>query len=115
MSLTFDLIFTLLRVGDEVVGEPHGLKFERFEKEFTLHNVNMGKSLLEWRNKLQKMINQRGFHELYKPIKKVGKGNFASVYLVTKHEDGKNYAVKAFSKEGTFSEEKGKESLINEI
>jgi hypothetical protein len=37
------------------------------------------------------------------------------VYLVTRHEDAKKYAVKAFSKDGTYSEEKGKESLINEI
>jgi len=34
---------------------------------------------------------------------------------VIKHEDSKKYAVKAFSKEGTYSEEKGKESLVNEI
>lgn len=71
--------------------------------------------LFAWRDLLAKKLNQRGFHELFKPIKKIGKGNFASVYLVIKHEDAKKYAVKAFSKEGTFSEEKGKESLINEL
>lgn len=68
-----------------------------------------------WREELKGRLNQRGFHETFKPIKKIGKGNFASVYLVNKYEDGKKYAVKAFSKEGTYSEEKGKESLINEI
>ena len=57
----------------------------------------------------------RGFHELFKPIKKIGKGNFATVYLVYKHEDGQKYAVKAFSKENAYAEENGKESLINEI
>jgi serine/threonine protein kinase len=56
------------------------------------------KELIHWRNFLETKINQRGFHELFKPIKKIGKGNFASVYLVIKHEDGKKYAVKAFSK-----------------
>lgn len=66
-----------------------------------------------WRTYLESKLNQRGFHELFKPIKKIGKGNFASVYLVIRHEDGKKYAVKAFSKEATFSEDKGKESLIN--
>ena len=45
----------------------------------------------------------RGFHELFKPIKKIGKGNFATVYLVYNHEDGQNYAVKAFSKENAYS------------
>lgn len=54
--------------------------------------------MFEWRDYLGSKLNQRGFHELFKPIKKVGKGNFASVYLVIKHEDGKKYAVKAFSK-----------------
>lgn len=71
--------------------------------------------MVSWRDALAVRINQRGFHELFKPIKKIGKGNFASVYLVIKHEDEKKYAVKAFSKEGTYSEENGKESLINEI
>ena len=64
---------------------------------------------------MEMKLNQRGFHELFRPIKKIGKGNFATVYLVVKHEDGRKYAVKAFSKEGIYSEEKGKESLINEI
>ena len=41
-------------------------------------------------------------------MKKIGKGNFASVYLVYKQEDGKKYAVKAFSKEAAYSEENGK-------
>ena len=64
---------------------------------------------------MESKINQRGFHEIFKPIKKIGKGNFASVYLVYKHEDGHKYAVKAFSKEATYGEDKGKESLVNEI
>lgn len=52
---------------------------------------------------------------MVKPIKKIGKGNFATVYLVYKIENGQKAAVKAFSKEGTYSEEFGKESLVNEI
>ena len=60
-------------------------------------------------------LNQRGFHEQFKPIKKIGKGNFASVYLAEKLEDKVSYAVKAFSKEAAYSEDKGKECLIKEI
>jgi calcium-dependent protein kinase len=60
-------------------------------------------------------VNQRGFHEQFKPKKKIGKGNFASVYLADKLEDGRSYAVKAFSKEAAYSEEKGKECLVKEI
>ena len=56
-----------------------------------------------WREILKFKINQRGFHELFKPKKKIGKGNFASVYLAEKLEEGRNYAVKAFSKEAAYS------------
>ena len=56
-----------------------------------------------WRDSLAERINQRGFHELMKPIKKIGKGNFASVYLATRLEDQLKFAIKAFSKEATYS------------
>jgi hypothetical protein len=39
----------------------------------------------KWGKLLGKFLNQRGFHQLFQPIKKIGKGNFATVYLVTKH------------------------------
>jgi len=64
--------------------------------------------LNKWRDVLKSKLNQRGFHEQFKPIKKIGKGNFASVYLAEKHETKTNYAVKAFSKEAAYSEDKGK-------
>jgi calcium-dependent protein kinase len=54
--------------------------------------------LHQWRLILRARLNQRGFHEQFKPKKKIGKGNFASVYLTEKLEDGNSYAVKAFSK-----------------
>ena len=52
-----------------------------------------------WEVELAKKLNQRNFHKLFKPIKKIGKGNFASVYLVFKYHDNTEYAVKAFSRE----------------
>lgn len=64
----------------------------------SLKNANAPEDVLKWRDLLAKKLNQRGFHELFKPVKRVGKGSFASVYLVVKYEDGKEYAVKAFSK-----------------
>jgi len=51
---------------------------------------------------LKKLLNQRGFHDCYKPIKKIGKGNFATVYLVQRLSDGTNFAVKAFLKEEAY-------------
>ena len=38
-----------------------------------------------WRDYLKHYLNQKGFHETFKAIKKIGKGNFASVYLVEKN------------------------------
>ncbi len=60
-------------------------------------------------------INQIGFHQLIKPIKKLGKGNFGTVYLVERYEDGKIFAAKSFLKYTTYGNENGKESLLNEI
>lgn len=37
------------------------------------------------------------------------------MYLAERLEDKRLFAVKAFSKEAAYAEEKGKESLINEI
>jgi hypothetical protein len=102
----FDLVFEFLRMEDpnKKLGTPYGIKFERFEKSLILRNEHNLKALIVWRDILGSKLNQRGFHEIFKPIKKIGKGNFATVYLVIKHEDGKKYAVKAFSKEAAYSE-----------
>jgi serine/threonine protein kinase len=54
------------------------------------------------------LINQRGFHELFKPLRKLGKGNFASVYEVERLTDLRRFAVKAFSKQNTFAAKNGK-------
>lgn len=68
-----------------------------------------------WAVYLSKKINQKGFHEMFKPLKKLGKGNFASVYEVERLTDGMRFAVKAFSKQSCFAAKNGKESLINEL
>ncbi len=51
-----------------------------------------------WENFLIKKIKQRNFHAYYKPIKKIGKGNFASVYLAHNKKKDTLVAVKAFVK-----------------
>ena len=81
--------------------------FEKAEESYTYFLASEAEMRL-WREILRGRLNQRGFHEQFKPKKKIGKGNFASVYLAEKLEDGKNYAVKAFSKEAAYSEDKGK-------
>ena len=56
---------------------------------FYLHEQELSFDLpggdeVAWRNILRRYLNQVGFHEQFKPIKKIGKGNFASVYLAEK-------------------------------
>lgn len=76
---------------------PPSVSFEKneYKSNYLLRSAS---DLLHWRDVLKMKVNQRGFHEQFKPKKKIGKGNFASVYLAEKIEDGKSYAVKAFSK-----------------
>jgi serine/threonine protein kinase len=68
-----------------------------------LYSTNL-KALKEWKQILNKKLSQSGFHKNYRPIKKIGKGSFASVYLAIRLEDDKRFAVKAFSKENCYSE-----------
>ncbi|CAD8100438.1 unnamed protein product [Paramecium sonneborni] len=67
------------------------------------------------RSFLGNKINQIGFHNLFRVYKKIGRGNFASVYLAERIEDNLRMAVKAFSKQIVYNEDKGREGLINEI
>lgn len=90
MTFDFDLKFGFH-------ASPPSVFFEKgSEKQvFTLRSES---DLVQWREVLKGRLNQRGFHEQFKPKKKIGKGNFASVYLAEKIETGQNFAVKAFSK-----------------
>ena len=49
-------------------------------------------------------MNQFNFHELFKAEKRLGKGNFATVYLGTQLRDQKKMAIKAFGKEAAYSQ-----------
>lgn len=56
------------------------IKFENELKSMTFNLLRNDEK--EWKAVLRLYLNQKGFHETFKPIKKIGKGNFASVYLV---------------------------------
>ena len=71
------------------------------------------KALAEWRTHLAKRLNQWGFHDKFTAYKEIGRGAFASVFLVKSHEDNQSYAVKGFLKRTVFEEEMGKESVYN--
>lgn len=104
MLYTFDIKFSVTPKHITFSVEEDSYEYELLEKDNLI-----------WRGILKNYLNQKGFHEQFKPIKKIGKGNFASVYLVEKLDDKAKYAVKAFSKEAAYSEENGKQCLIKEI
>jgi serine/threonine protein kinase len=76
---------------------------------------NSAESINLWAKQLEKKINQRNFHKLFKAKRKIGKGAFATVYLAESLVDQRMVAVKAFSKEKQYSGDKGRESLENEV
>ena len=61
-----------------------------------------------------KYITRRDFHEFFKPMRKIGRGNFATVYLADDIRANRRVAVKAFMKEVSFQGD-GKASIENEI
>jgi serine/threonine protein kinase len=64
---------------------------------------------------LAHFLNQKGFHSQFKPVRKLGHGNFASVYEVIRVEDSRRFAVKAFAKGNLNCAEHGIEALVNEL
>lgn len=66
---------------------------------------------------LSRTLNQLGFHRLYKPVKKLGKGGFATVYEVERLTDKRHFAVKAFAKQNTVLSDNPAHrlTLLNEI
>ena len=83
----------------------------RYIKLFTIDRDHFFK----WKEYLCRVFLQCDFHSKFHTIKMIGKGSFARVYLVQNKDNHKKYAVKAFSKEYLLSQNKGKESLINEV
>lgn len=80
MELTFDLKFEVLYQNDKNVHTPKmGIRlYDESNQELKIFFDS--NTADEWCRILGKKINQKGFHEMFKPIKKLGKGNFATVY-----------------------------------
>lgn len=116
MDLDFDTKFEVLHQQPKnIFSKKIGIRLFRDEStKFEIYSCH-AYIVESWIFCLSKLINQKGFHEMFKPLKKLGKGNFASVYEVERLTDGARFAVKAFSKQSCFSAKNGKESLINEL
>ena len=66
----------------------------------------------KWKNVLVRTCILSTFHEEFEVKKMIGKGSFAKVYLATKRVTGRDYAIKAFSKEFVQSQSKGPVNFI---
>lgn len=64
---------------------------------------NNNKVIEQWKNELLKKINYAGFHNLFKAVKKLGRGTFAAVFEIERYKDGKKFAAKAFAKQNLYS------------
>jgi serine/threonine protein kinase len=84
-----------------------GLRFcDEQEREL---KVYMESTLADhWCSVLSRRINRKGFHEMFKPTRKLGKGNFATVYEAERLVDHTKFAVKAFRKDNCFSSKHGR-------
>lgn len=68
-----------------------------------------------WLKLLGKSLNQMGFHEQFKPLRKLGKGGSAIVYEMVRMEDGQRFAAKAFSKDVLKGSPQKFGSFMNEV
>lgn len=123
--LDYDLKFELI-YERELTAPPSDSTIHSRPVGFTLQKTGsqpteiiiLGESVIEiWVRLLSRTLNQLGFHRLYKPVKKLGKGGFATVYEVERLTDKRHFAVKAFSKQNTVSSENPAHrlTLLNEI
>ncbi|CAD8060351.1 unnamed protein product [Paramecium primaurelia] len=125
IKLDFDIKFEILRENvvkksddDDSLGQIKGISIIKdLGNETIIQEKYFGGERLikQWREFLSNRINQWQFHQMFRVYKKIGKGNFASVYLAQKIEDSKKMAIKAFSKQAAYAEENGKEAILNEL
>ena len=57
---------------------------------------------------LNLILSHKGINDYLQPIKRIGKGGFATVYLVESKINGQKLAAKVFAKEGHKTTFKGK-------
>ncbi|OMJ93040.1 hypothetical protein SteCoe_4125 [Stentor coeruleus] len=81
-------------------------------EEFYTENVEM---LENWLANLSKVAIMNDLEEDYAIIKEVGKGNYATVFLVQDIENYQKYAVKQINKEVVKKSSRGPSAVISEI
>lgn len=106
----FGLNFSILE-GSQ--GEAIGLEFCFGDAKIKLEREFWPRSK-EWETLLLNYVTRKEFHEFFKPMRKIGRGNFATVYLAEDIHGNRRVAIKAFMKEVSFKGD-GKASVENEI
>lgn len=90
IECTFDLKFEVIyktqvtpsSIQKNIFSPKLGIRlFTDEQKSVSFYSPSLA-TIEAWICCLSKKINQKGFHEMFKPLKKLGKGNFASVYEV---------------------------------
>lgn len=67
-----------------------------------------GSDSISFSEHLGKILNMKGFQEMFKAVRKLGRGNFATVYESERITDHQRFAVKAFSKQNSYSSKNGR-------
>lgn len=108
-DLRVEILYHSSKSAQKLSDQVYGLKLTRKNDSMQIHSQNKEvlNTLIQY---FRSRVNLSNFHAHYKAIKKIGKGNFASVYLVESTQTCESFAVKAFSKELVYEEEKGKVS-----
>jgi len=107
--------FMKVTADTKINGESHfGLKFIKkraYEELFTPNEA----IVQEWFDYLKRYCILTKFRLFFETIKVIGKGNFAKVFLVERKTDGKQYAVKVFSKNVIMGDPLERKCLLYEI
>lgn len=101
-------------VHEEVQELRYGIRLVK-NKKFTDLWAPTLEELDEWKKHLGKYTVLTDFHQKFTPVKMIGRGSFARVYLVEDNKTKEKFAVKAFCKEHLAQQKTGRVSLMNEI
>ena len=88
----------LLKAAEVAGKQLHGIRFIKNKNYEEIYHESL-ESIVSWFNLLKRWCVLSKFREQYMIKNVIGKGNFAKVYITTKIEDNRDYAVKIFDKQ----------------
>ena len=88
----------LLKAAEVAGKQLHGIRFIKNKNYEEIYHESL-ESIVSWFTLLKRWCVLSKFREQYSIKNVIGKGNFAKVYITTKIEDNRDYAVKIFDKQ----------------